>query len=259
MEFAQGSLPGISAVRETGEWQGVYRGDNGEGLILRSQVIVGSGATDSGNSPTTTLRAGLILGRKSSDGKFYPYSATATDGTQVPEVVLPIQLSMLNPLGVAEDKLVAVFSRANLLVSSLANADEQALRALSDRGFQFDLPGGAYAFGTFRGVEVVSGATLLNVSDSGKLYVCITNAVTFTLPTIAAGLCFEMLQTSDTNMAVTGAANTVLVDGNAAATTVTYSTASHKIGSRIRVRALQFGATLKWTVENLGSTAMTIT
>src|SRR5262245_1561790 len=180
MEFAQASLPGISAVRETGEWQGVYRGDNGEALTLRSQVIIGSASTDSGNSPTTTLRAGTILARKASDGKFYPYSATATDGTQIPEVVLPIQLSMLNPLGVAEDKLVAVLARANLLVSSLANSNEQALRMLSDRGFQFDLPGGAYAFGTFRGVEVVTADTVLTSADSGKLYVCTTNAVAFT-------------------------------------------------------------------------------
>lgn len=250
MEFAQASLPGISAVRETGEWQGIYRGDNGEALTLRQQIIIGSTSTDSGNSPTTTLRAGTVLAKKTSDSLFYPYSATATDGTQNPEVVLPIQLSMLNPLGVAENKLVACLARANLLVSSLTSTSEQVLRALTLRGFKFDVPVGADAFDTFRSVEVVTGDTTLTSADSGKLFVATTASVNFTLPTIAAGMCFEMVRQDDFAMIITGSAN-IIADGNAAANTLTFNTASHRIGARVRVRAIQAGSVLKWFVENL--------
>jgi hypothetical protein len=259
MEFTQGSAPGTSALQETAEWKGVWKGENGESLTLYARIIIGSTSTDSGNTGyTTTLRAGTLLAKKTSDGKYYPYSATATDGTQNPIYVLPQQLSMLNPLGVAEDKDVVVYRRANLLVGMLTASDEQALRALAVYGFTFDVPQGAQSFAFARGTEVVSADTTLTASDSGKRYICITNAVTFTLPTIAAGLTFEFRNTANVNMAVTGAAaNLIVTDGNGTASTITFSTASHKIGSACRVFAVQYGATLLWHVDNLGGTLVT--
>ncbi len=83
-------------------------------------------------------------------------------------------------------------------------------------------------------------------------------AVTFTLPTLAAGLVYWFWNTVNQNMAITApAANTLVADGNATGTTATYSTASHKIGSFGMAWANQ-AATL-WYFFNMGGTVVTIT
>lgn len=82
-------------------------------------------------------------------------------------------------------------------------------------------------------------------------------AVTFTLPAIEKGLVFGFYNDVDQNMIVVRAgSNTILADGNAAATTLTFSTSSHKIGSACIVYADSTGT--KWLVHNLGGTAMTV-
>jgi hypothetical protein len=61
-------------------------------------------------------------------------------------------------------------------------------------------------------------------------------AITFTLPTLTAaraGTYYEFHNVVDQNMVVTAAAGKAICDGNAAATSLTASTASHKIGARI--------------------------
>lgn len=65
-----------------------------------------------------------------------------------------------------------------------------------------------------------------------------SGAVTFTLPTLGTGLkvgwwC-EFHNIVDQNMVVTAASGKAICDGNAAATSLTASTGSHKIGAKIR-------------------------
>jgi len=62
-------------------------------------------------------------------------------------------------------------------------------------------------------------------------------AVTFTLPgptTVPAGTAFYFANVVDQNMAVTIGSATGVADGNATATSLTASTASHKIGALIQ-------------------------
>lgn len=64
-----------------------------------------------------------------------------------------------------------------------------------------------------------------------------TGAITFTLPTLNAALAgwfCEFHNIVDQNMVVTAAAGKAVADGNAGATSLTASTANHKIGARIR-------------------------
>jgi hypothetical protein len=78
------------------------------------------------------------------------------------------------------------------------------------------------------------------VTDSGTIFEAITGAVTFTLPTAALatatpGLEFDFFNTVDANMAITAPSGLLMTDGNASATTATFSTTSHKIGGGAKV------------------------
>ena len=94
-------------------------------------------------------------------------------------------------------------------------------------------------------------------TDNGLLFLA-TAAATFTLPTKQNGLAFRFAQTADANLVIQGSADLVH-KGNAAASTVTFSTASEKIGSHVLVECLYTAAgTLKWLVSNLGGTTATV-
>lgn len=78
-----------------------------------------------------------------------------------------------------------------------------------------------------------------NPDHSGTLFNTrgAVGAVTFTLPTLNAakkGWWCEFHNIVDQNLIVAAAAGKAVTDGNAAATSLTASTASHKIGAKIR-------------------------
>lgn len=112
------------------------------------------------------------------------------------------------------------------------------------------------AFG-LRRVQAAAGSFTLTSADNGTLFVC-TAAATFTTPTIAAGLSFGFIMLADANLVISsaGSADNIIADGDLAADTVTYSTASHKIGSA----ALLFAHPdlSKWISVNIGATAATV-
>lgn len=259
MLFPQNAAPGYTDIFESGEWEGILNALNRETLTIVSNVQIDSTAADAGNTPTTTLRAGSVLAQKASDSNYYLYDPDATDGTQIAKGVLPIQLSMLGASGVAEDKWVNIIIRGNFQASQLHNLDATARQQLILLGCVFDAPAGSQGLPGPVGIEQVATNTTLVAADNGKLFIA-TAAATFTLPTKANGLVFEFLQTADANMVISsaGSADDIIVDGDAGADTITYSTASHKIGSRGEIRCVYVGADLKWIYKNLGGTAMTI-
>lgn len=59
-------------------------------------VWIVSTARDSGNTPTTTLRPGLVLGEISATGKYAEYDDSATDGTQTAKLILDEQIDLIN-------------------------------------------------------------------------------------------------------------------------------------------------------------------
>lgn len=265
-----GSLPGMSALTQSYEAQ-ILWGGNQARLLYDTDCVIGSAAVDAVSSPTTVLRAGLILGRKTSDGLLYQYDPTATDGTQVPAGVLMNTISMLGANGSAENKdagamgvvCAAPVKAAQLLVLGVAltSSDyEWITRRLMGPSFVLDDDrNGAKARCDYVITDAKATDYTVLPADQGKLLVA-TAAVNFTLPTKKQGLTFEFLQTADATMAILSASSSddIIVDGDAAADSVTYSTASHKIGSRARVKCELIGAALKWTFYNLGGTTMTI-
>lgn len=105
---------------------------------------------------------------------------------------------------------------------------------------------------------VYVGADLTVTAAMNGTFFLATGAVTFTLPTKAAGLAFGFMQTADANMVIASAssADDLVTDGDAGADTITYSTSSHKIGS---AAAVMIAPDLtKWLTFSLNETAQTI-
>jgi Bacteriophage lambda head decoration protein D len=245
-----GNTPGFSELVQSVEWGGIYSCWNGERGLLSSLSTIGSASTDAGNTGnTTTLRPGLVMAVKTSDSKWYPYDPTQTDGRQNAAGVLPFGVPMLGIAGSVEDKVMSILTRGNIIAAQAVNLDAQAQRQLEAIGFNFDAP--------LKKQLIVKAADYTVVAADNGAEFQATAAVNFTLPAAAAGYEFTFTQTANANLVVTGSTN-IVCDGNAGATSITYSTASHKIGSRLRLTTQYVGSAWKYVAENLGGTTMTI-
>lgn len=106
--------------------------------ILRSNhkitkaVKISSAAVDAGNTPTTTLRKGLVLGIVTASGEYAQYDDGAGDGTEVAAAILLDNVNMLDDTGVAEDK-----EQIEVLLHGIV--DESALIGIDANG-KADLP-----------------------------------------------------------------------------------------------------------------------
>lgn len=251
-----GMLPGIGTLLQSTESQ-IWYGKVEQQLI--GGDIVGANATDAGNSPTTVLREGLVMGRKTSDGKLYPYAASNTDGTEVAVCVLLMSVSMLSPLGVAEDRMVEVLQAGSLKSENLIGLDAVARTQLTASGrFIFDDDSTNHV--SFLGHNVHEVAKTANytvvATDNGTLFTNTgaTGAVTFTLPAVATseGMSFEFLVTANQNVSVASAEGTNVVWLNAAnKSSLTFSTANQLIGGHLMFTANAAGSA--WYVRNLGA------
>jgi hypothetical protein len=140
----------------------------------------------------------------------------------------------------------------------LINLDPRGKQQLGQR-FVFDRENSPQA-GTLmhpRGVYRKSANYTVVAADNGLLFLA-TAAVTFTLPTKQNGLAFRFAQTADANLVISGSAD-IIHKNNASANTVTFSTASEKIGSQVLVECVYTNTgTLKWLVSNVGGTTATV-
>lgn len=244
----------------------VAQGFDPQHFVLDSAIISAS-TVDAGASPTFAVRPGLLLGKVTSTGKYLQWDSTATDGSQYIAGVLWKELRMQDFNGNTVDRCFTVIVgrgvmlAARLLVKGtvLTSAADQYLarRQLANAGFTMDDDPFSYLAGTMK--RTVGKATDYTVlaSDNGTKFRA-TGAATFTLPTLASGLVYEFINTADNTMAVTAAdATSVIWDGSAGVTTLTFSTGSHKIGGHLRYFANE--AATKWEVEQLGPSGCTVT
>jgi len=257
---AFGNIPGLDSAYTTYEnafsWNDQGKG---RGLILPFPILATT--VDAGASPTWRLRPGLVLGKITSTGKLKQYDPTATDGSQIATGVLMQGLAMTDPFsGTTRDKFLGVLVSGPVRGAALYGLDQKARGDMKSQGFIFDDdPHGAIAVwrvseGAFGNTTtVITQATYPNgthfVTTSGA------GAATFTLPAIAPGLRYRFTQTMDQNMVVQrGGSDNLVSDGNAAAVSVTASTASHKIGASVEAHAIYVGSsTYKWLIMNVSS------
>lgn len=253
--------PGMGAIFETEEAQLWASGPDMNHQRFLKKADIKSTVTDSGNTPSTTLRAGRVLALKTSDGLCYSYDADANDGTQVPVGVVPRHLTMLDPNGTAEDKFSHVLSSGWLKnTADLSNADLAALAVLFRLGLRpsaLDPHGSLFGLHMkgryFKDGTALSGAYTVVAADHGCTLVAVTAAMNFTLPDLATvGKGFEVMlfNAIDANMIVTAAANTILAGdaGGAPSTTITFSTANRKMGACVLMYAdyASDGGALAW-------------
>lgn len=255
--------PGFTAQRISSEssvlFQSFFLGD----VVYDGLQMVDSTAVDSGNSPTSILRPGLVMAKLDSNGAWVDYDPTATDGSQEARGILVQEVNLLDySTGSAATRLWgAIVIGGKAKASALLNLDQQARNNLIKRGFIFDDDVWFPMTETRRRVVKTGNYTVV-AADHGTLFQATTANVNFTLPAIASNVGFsaEFLRCDDFNLVITSAEGTnILVDGNAGATSLTFSTASHKIGARVKVEAMYVNATLKWVVTNKSGPGNVIT
>ena len=244
---------GFTLLRESEEVELLAAGDGGESgastHASRQFAKIASTNTDSGNTPTSTIRGGNLLATKTSDGAEYVYSAAATDGTQNIVGVLPKHVNMLRN-GAAADKQVdgGMLTGGLLRFGELVGSDKNAEETLVRRGFRNIARDNKLGFLLHpRGTLHKAADYTIVAADHGLLLVA-TAAVNFTLPTLANGFEVMITQAANANLVITSAADKISFDDTAGglSTTLTFSTANKKLGATLIMRGTYLGGTLLW-------------
>jgi hypothetical protein len=219
-----------------------------------------SSSADSGNTPTTTLRRGLIMGQVTSTLKWKQYSATATDGTQFARGILMFARNMLDPRTQVAGDREGMFLVAGGIIKTaqLIGFDETARKHLSP-GFIWDdqreLYGGSRLVTAKTGnYTVVAADNLTTFTTTGN-----AGAINFTLPALAAvspGWEATFFNTVGQNMTVTAPAGKLIAFNNAAATSVALTTAGNLIGSGFRI--VVDDGTTKFMAMPIGAGTVTV-
>ncbi len=104
-----------------------------------------------------------------------------------------------------------------------------------------------------------TGSYTVLASDIGTLFIVDSGTPVFTLPSLAtaAGFFGFFVNVSTTAMAITAPSGKLIVDGSAGATTGTYGTSSHIIGSACMVFINDAGTF--YHLVNVGGTVVTTT
>lgn len=254
-------VPGHGALVETSDREILWGGDHAKGLVLRKSAIISGAARDAGNSPTTVLRRGLLLGKVDATGEMEEWDADASDGTQNIAGILNVELRATDFDANNADRAFGVVIRAPLLANQLliqgtaltSHIDEfLARRQLVAAGCILDDDPFGYLAGQGSRVARVTGTTDTLTEDENGTTLFYSNAasVTVTLPTIKPGLEYEIVREGDEELVIASAlGGDVIVGNDLAANGVTITTAGEHIGARFRVRSIYMGTTLKWLIE----------
>jgi Bacteriophage lambda head decoration protein D len=253
-----GQFPGIQPKQESEEKQLTWAARQGLDYSVSRQVVIDAATVDATNSPTTQLRAGLVMARRDSDGKYVQYDPAGTNGSQIAVGVLEESLNMLDASGNTTERFAQVLFQGLLRKNQLIGLDTRAELQLAE-SFLFDQPT-ACSSGVMlqpRGVYRKSSDYTVLHSEQGALFVA-TAAVTFTLPEKRNGLTFRFLQSADALLRITGAAD-IVYKSSAASTNLLCNTSNEKIGSHLLLECVFVSSSqLKWVATNLGGTTVAL-
>jgi hypothetical protein len=247
----------MGAVKETAETN--IQWNAGRFMVFGSPEVLSGAARDSGNTPTTILRAGLVLGKIASSGKLAQYDPTATDGTQQAYAFMPFPMRMTDFDANDVDRTITPIIGGFVKASQVPNLDNKARADLFGRViFDDDLMGNRFGW---RGPVAKAADYTVTAADNGTLFTTrgAAGAVNFTLPAIDRGLRYRFFNEAGQNMTITAAtADTMVVFNDLAADSIAFSTASELIGGSVEVIANDNET--KWLVlVNLGAETQTPT
>lgn len=254
-------MPGMRTpiVEATAEliWKNGY-------LVFADDFIISSAASDAGNTGyTTTLRAGLLMGKVTSTGEIKEWNPTGTDGSQNIIGILgrTVSTALLGSTadkwhyptlvrGPILDNQIVVPGATDRGISSSAYLYEIKRQLLESGLFIFESdPAFSVARWPFRQTKTADYTVTTddhrtvfdNTGDAG--------AITFTLPaTPLMGLRFAFHCVVDQTMTITAEANEMISFNDVASTSIAFSTAGNKVGAYVEVvgdgtswRAVSFG------------------
>jgi hypothetical protein len=255
--FLSSMVPGLGDAEYSSDPNVVWSGRQSQTLVATRAVMLDSTCVDSGNTPTTTLRAGNLIAIDDATGRGFIYDPDATDGKQVVLGVLEKSIDMLTN-GVATARLAEVVVAGRIKQGTLLGLDPRARAALAGRiEFDQDWTNGGGHLLLPRSVYRKGSNYTVTAADHGAHFIA-TAAATFTLPTKQNGLSFRFTQIADANLAISGSSDLIVLN-NAGASSVSCQTSSEKIGSQLLVECVYTTtSTLKWIVTNLGGTTLTV-
>lgn len=86
-------------------------------------IVIDAAAEDAENTPTTSLRKGLVLGKVTATGKYKQYDDAAQDGTAVARLILEDEVDLLDESGVAADTEAVGGFRGDFVAAALIGLD----------------------------------------------------------------------------------------------------------------------------------------
>lgn len=247
-----GMPPGITGATET--YEAAFRwGPDGMGLITGGYI--NSATVDSGNTPTTELRPGLLLGQKTADGTWTNYSPTATDGSEVAAGVLLTSIRMTDIITLAATaRFYGILVGGPVQAAKLLNLDLMARAQMTDHFFFDDannFPGNHwYPYRRFQtkavNYSVVATDNFTMFDNIGAV-----GEVDLTLPAIANGYFFALrAQVAQVFKFISNEGGNIV---GTAATNTSASVAA--IGGVIYIYSNSAGT--KWIVEQHGTQTIT--
>ena len=256
-------MPGVAAIRETVETALLWGGDHSQMAVIEQHATYDGTIRDAGATPTTDIRAGLLVGKETASGQLTEWDADASDGSQNLFGVVPLEFRAIDEDASDIDRFLPVLLRAPLKASGLliqgttltGHVDEfLARRALHAQGCILDDDPQGFLAGNSSRIATVTGTTdTLTESENGST-ITYSNAAstTVTLPAIHPGLEYTLIRTGDEEFVVASAEGDNIIAGNdLSADSITFTTAAEHLGAGVHVRGIYSGTTLKWLVTVL--------
>jgi len=271
------SIPGIEDVRQTVESEIFWGPFEYNRAFIVPCFIDASGTRDTGGSPTTLIRAGMLMGQIRSSKLLVEWNPAGTDGSE--EIYGPLLYSQQTQLqGTDKDRWFGFCAvggnvkAAKLLVPGASSAgidgsayEYEVVRQMAGR-FNFDGLYNVYKtsalYGGWRKVVAKTADYTLTVDDTGCIFTNTgeTDLLTLTLPAVAnnRGLRYGVYVTNDAGISIASAAgDDIVCDNDAAADSVTVSTTGKCIGTFIEI--LGVGGSAWYTITHLAASDHVIT
>lgn len=248
--MVQWGMPGVRASTDSVETNLIWGGDDNKASVITMGTQYESAIVDASASPTTAIRAGLIVGGLTPASQMTQWVSTASDGTQILRGVVPHGFSTLDENAVAEDQFLPMIIRAPLMASNLliqgaafvGHADEFLARHnLQGMGCILDDDPQGYLAGASWRQRIILGAAPITLTEadnytSFRVHSAVSN---FVLPTVKAGLKFRFIQSEDNEIQISSAITTnFLHGGDVTQSGVTFTQAGEQIGAHIEVECM---------------------
>lgn len=251
-------ISGVGSLQSTIEERLFWGGPTSLSQVLFSDKEVISGATrDAGATPTTDVRAGLLMGKLTSSGELEEWDGDATDGTEDLYGVLPYSFRAIDWDANDADRDIGIVVRAPLIAEQLliqgsafvGHIDEfVARRQLHQMGCVLNDDPQGFKTGLVTRYKPKGADYTVVEADNGSLFVSHTADTTYTLPTIHPGLRYGFIMTANQELSVASAAAGEIIGANdIAGNSITYTTTGEQIGAHVYFESIYVQTTLKWT------------